>query len=63
MSFFAGALSKYTEEHKMAIEIQATCNIGMMLVDAKQLKNVLIPSPLKCLQVGMLFKYFSVYLI
>ena len=54
VAYFSGALAKYTEEHKVATEIYESREIGMMLVDAKKLKDTLIPSPLRCLEVNLL---------
>ena len=36
----------------MAVSINEMRSIGMLLVDASKLKNDLIPSPLKCLEVS-----------
>ena len=51
VSYFSEALLKYNNEHQMAKSIKESRNIGMMLVDTTKLKQVLIPSPLKCLEV------------
>ena len=62
VSYFSDALSKYTKEHVMAIAIKETRNIGMMLVDTSKLKEVLTPSPLKCLQVLIMWTSVSLYI-
>lgn len=51
MAYFSEALEKYTKEHNLAVSIEETKHVGMMLVDTKKLKDVLTPSPLKCLEV------------
>jgi len=47
-------LDKYNSEHEQAVGILEERPIGMILVDCKKLKEVLIPSPLKCLEVSKL---------
>ncbi|XP_058967936.2 dynein axonemal heavy chain 6 [Pocillopora verrucosa] len=49
--FFSNSLDKYNSEHEQAVSILEHRPIGMILVDCKKLKEVLIPSPLKCLEV------------
>ena len=51
VSFFSESLEKYNNEHEQAVGILEHRSIGMILVDCKKLKEVLIPSPLKCLEV------------
>ncbi|KAK3733193.1 hypothetical protein QZH41_008554, partial [Actinostola sp. cb2023] len=51
VAFFATSLEKYNSEHDQAVSIQAKKPIGMILCDLRKLKEVLIPSPLKCLEV------------
>ncbi|XP_070535810.1 dynein axonemal heavy chain 6-like isoform X2 [Ptychodera flava] len=51
VQFFASSLEKYHSEHKRAEAIKVRRPIGMLLVDAAQLRNKLIPSPLRCLEV------------
>ena len=46
------SLDKYNSEHGQAVSILEKRPIGMILVDCKMLKEVLIPSPLKCLDVS-----------
>ncbi|EDO31800.1 predicted protein [Nematostella vectensis] len=51
VEFFATSLEKYNSEHEQAVGIMAKKPIGMILADLRKLKEVLIPSPLKCLEV------------
>lgn len=51
VEFFATSLDKYNKEHDQAVAIQERKPIGMILCDLRKLKEVLIPSPLKCLEV------------
>ena len=60
VAYFSGALLKYNNEHQMAMSIKESRNIGMMLVDTTKLKQVLIPSPLKCLEVYINLYYFII---
>lgn len=53
VSFFSESLDKYNNEHEQAVGILEHRSIGMILVDCKKLKQVLIPSPLKCLEVRL----------
>ena len=57
VSFFSESLEKYNNEHEQAVGILEHRPIGMILVDCKKLKEVLIPSPLKCLEVGDVYVY------
>ncbi|KAM5227834.1 dynein axonemal heavy chain 6 [Ctenodactylus gundi] len=56
VKFFSEQLEKYHKQHKDAISLRPTRNVGLLLIDTKQLKEKLIPSPLRCLEVlnGML---------
>ncbi|XP_047126546.1 dynein axonemal heavy chain 6 isoform X3 [Hydra vulgaris] len=51
VAYFSSALLKYTEQFNLCKLIRETINIGMLLVDTKKLKEILIPSPTMCLQV------------
>ena len=51
VGFFSESLEKYNSEHEQAVGILERRPIGMILVDCKKLKEVVIPSPLKCLEV------------
>ncbi|XP_038615472.1 dynein heavy chain 6, axonemal [Tachyglossus aculeatus] len=51
VSFFAEQLKKYHKEHKDALAIKPTRNLGMLLIDTIELKKKLIPSPKRCLEV------------
>ena len=50
--FFSEALGRYHHEHKMAELIIEKRPIGMLLVDATKMKGLMIPSPLRCLDVS-----------
>lgn len=52
---------KYTQQHEMAVAITESRNIGMMVCDTKKLKEVLIPCPLKCLQVSFALFFKKIY--
>ena len=54
LGFFTTSLSKYTKQHEIARAIQEERSVGLLLVDAKKLKEVLIPSPLRLLEVTLL---------
>ncbi|KAK3599709.1 hypothetical protein CHS0354_037182 [Potamilus streckersoni] len=49
VAFFAESLNTYHHQHKMAMAIKEKRPIGMLMVDALKMKNLLIPSPLRCL--------------
>ncbi|MGH0158034.1 UNVERIFIED_CONTAM: hypothetical protein FKN15_035545 [Acipenser sinensis] len=49
-AFFGEQLKTYHTEHKDALAIKQKRNLGMLLIDTTQLKNKLIPSPLRCLE-------------
>ncbi|XP_075463117.1 dynein axonemal heavy chain 6 isoform X2 [Ascaphus truei] len=51
VAFFAEQLDKYHKEHKAALAITQKRNLGLLLIDAKKLKERLIPSPKRCLAV------------
>ncbi|XP_029013318.1 dynein axonemal heavy chain 6 isoform X2 [Betta splendens] len=51
LPFFEKALELYHNEHKQALAIQQTTNLGLLLVDQTQLKEKLVSSPLRCLEV------------
>ncbi|XP_038570255.1 dynein heavy chain 6, axonemal isoform X1 [Micropterus salmoides] len=51
LSFFEKALELYHSEHKEALAIQQTRHLGLLLVDKTQLKERLVASPLRCLEV------------
>ncbi|KAK6493365.1 dynein heavy chain 6 [Huso huso] len=50
VAFFGEQLKTYHTEHKDALAIKQKRNLGMLLIDTTQLKNKLIPSPLRCLE-------------
>ncbi|XP_012666455.1 dynein heavy chain 6, axonemal [Otolemur garnettii] len=49
--FFSEQLEKYHKQHKDSVALRPTRNVGLLLIDTKQLKEKLIPSPLRCLEV------------
>ncbi|XP_061490002.1 dynein axonemal heavy chain 6 isoform X2 [Rhineura floridana] len=51
VKFFADQLEKYHKQHKEALAIRQKRNLGLFLIDAKKLKDKLIPSPKRCLEV------------
>ncbi|XP_026216049.1 dynein heavy chain 6, axonemal isoform X2 [Anabas testudineus] len=51
LSFFKKALELYHSEHKEALVIQQKRHLGLLLVDKTQLKEKLVSSPLRCLEV------------
>ncbi|XP_062985188.1 dynein axonemal heavy chain 6 [Elgaria multicarinata webbii] len=51
VKFFADQLEKYHKQHKEAVAIRQKRNLGLLLIDAKKLKDKLIPSPKRCLEV------------
>ncbi|XP_078146083.1 dynein axonemal heavy chain 6 [Centroberyx gerrardi] len=51
VSFFGERLEKYHRERKEALAIQQKRHLGLLLVDTTQLKDKLISSPLRCLEV------------
>lgn len=52
VEFFSKSLSKYTNQHTIAQAIKEERSVGLLLLDAAKLKEVLIPSPLKWLRVN-----------
>ncbi|MGH0137779.1 UNVERIFIED_CONTAM: hypothetical protein FKN15_025198 [Acipenser sinensis] len=58
-AFFGEQLKTYHTEHKDALAIKQKRNLGMLLIDTTQLKNKLIPSPLRCLEVSNTLFVFS----
>jgi dynein heavy chain len=51
VEFFARSLEKYHHEEEMAKFITNKRNLGMLLVDASEMKDKLIPNPIRCLDV------------
>nr|XP_035128016.2 dynein axonemal heavy chain 6 isoform X3 [Callithrix jacchus] len=51
VNFFSGQLEKYHKQHKEAVALRPTRNVGLLLIDTKLLREKLIPSPLRCLEV------------
>ncbi|XP_003505691.1 dynein heavy chain 6, axonemal isoform X1 [Cricetulus griseus] len=51
VKFFSTQLEKYHKQHKDSVALRPTRNVGLLLIDTKQLKEKLIPSPLRCLEV------------
>uniref|UniRef100_A0A8C4HR50 Dynein, axonemal, heavy chain 6 n=2 Tax=Dicentrarchus labrax TaxID=13489 RepID=A0A8C4HR50_DICLA len=51
LSCFGKALELYHSEHKEALAIREKRHLGLLLVDKTQLKEKLVSSPLRCLEV------------
>uniref|UniRef100_A0A8C6R3K0 Dynein, axonemal, heavy chain 6 n=1 Tax=Nannospalax galili TaxID=1026970 RepID=A0A8C6R3K0_NANGA len=51
VKFFSDQLEKYHKQHKDLVALRPTRNVGLLLIDTKKLKEKLIPSPLRCLEV------------
>ncbi|XP_070598423.1 dynein axonemal heavy chain 6 isoform X2 [Erythrolamprus reginae] len=51
VKFFAEQLEKYHRQHKEAMAIKQKRSLGLFLIDSKRLKDKLIPSPKRCLEV------------
>ncbi|KAM6471116.1 dynein axonemal heavy chain 6 [Liasis olivaceus] len=51
VKFFAEQLERYHRQHKEALSIRQKRPLGLFLIDAKKLKEKLIPSPKRCLEV------------
>ncbi|VTJ61405.1 Hypothetical predicted protein [Marmota monax] len=51
VKYFSDQLEKYHKQHKDALALKPTRNVGLLLIDTKLLKEKLIPSPLRCLEV------------
>jgi len=51
VTFFAEVLGIFDRQHKMLLQIMEKRPLGLLLVDASKLKESLIPSPLKCINV------------
>ena len=62
VAWFNEALERYHGQRQMAENIKEKRSIGMLLVDAIKMKTLLIPSPLRCLDVSN-FLYCDVVLI
>lgn len=50
--FFSTSLEKYTTERTLVEKVPDKKPIGMLYLDCIKLKQVLMPSPLKCLDVS-----------
>ena len=51
VEFFANSLEKYHHQEEMAKFIVNKRQLGMLLVDSIEMKNLLIPNPIRCLDV------------
>ena len=49
--FFRRSLYRYRHQHAQALMCPTEKDLGLLLVDTKYLKEQLIPSPLRCLEV------------
>jgi len=59
VAWFSEALERYHGQHKLAEVIREKRPIGMLLVDAVNMKKLIIPSPLRCLDVGDMFDNYT----
>ncbi|XP_069092738.1 dynein axonemal heavy chain 6 isoform X2 [Pleurodeles waltl] len=50
VDFFAGELEKYHRQHNDALAIRQKRNVGLFVIDARKLKEKLIPSPKRCFE-------------
>lgn len=50
VTFFKQSLAKYKREHHQAVACPVKKDTGMILVDSEDLKKMLLPSPLRCLE-------------
>ncbi|GAB1605440.1 dynein axonemal heavy chain 6 isoform X2 [Argonauta hians] len=51
VQFFSESLKHYHMQHKLAVNIQEQCQLGLLLIDATKMKKLFIPSPLRCLNI------------
>ncbi|CAI9736985.1 dynein axonemal heavy chain 6-like [Octopus vulgaris] len=51
VQFFSESLKHYHMQHKMAGNIQKQCQLGLLLIDATKMKQLFIPSPIRCLNI------------
>ncbi len=49
VEFFAKSLEKYHMQHNQATKIKESRPLGMLMIETTDLKNLLVPSPLRCL--------------
>ena len=63
VSFFSEHLEKYQKENKMALKIFEKRIVGMLLVDATKMKNLLVPSPIRCLDVRLYTCYIRSHFV
>ena len=54
VAFFRRSLYRYRRQHLQAMNCPTEKDLGLLLVDTKELKAELIPSPVRCLDVSML---------
>ena len=52
VAFFNESLARYHKQHGMAEAIKEKRPIGMLLIDAVKMKSLMIPNPLRCLDVS-----------
>ena len=55
VTFFKQSLAKYKREHHQAVACPIKKDTGMILVDSEDLKKMLLPSPLRCLEVSKMY--------
>ena len=63
VAFFAESLARYHKQNRMAEAIILKRPIGTLLVDAVNMKNAIIPSPLRCLDVSRLSTIKTIFTI
>eukprot|EP00106_Octopus_bimaculoides_P013835 XP_014781277.1 PREDICTED: dynein heavy chain 6, axonemal-like [Octopus bimaculoides] len=51
VQFFSESLKHYHMQHKMAGNIQKQRQLGLLLIDATKMKQLFIPSPIRCLNI------------
>uniref|UniRef100_A0A667W9Y7 Dynein axonemal heavy chain 6 n=1 Tax=Myripristis murdjan TaxID=586833 RepID=A0A667W9Y7_9TELE len=51
VAFFSDRLKKYHSQHREALAIQQKRHLGLLLINTTQLRDKLISSPLRCLEV------------
>ena len=55
VKFFAESLAEYKRQHEETTNIVEKMAVGMLRCDASKLKQKMLPSPMKCLEVHEIF--------
>ena len=63
VEFFARFLQLYHVQHSKAEAIIRKRPLGLMMIDANEMAGLLVPSPLRCLDVSFFCVRFFLYLI